>query len=81
MEPYTIESSLGQRVTNLRRAQDMTQRRLAEESGVKQSAVSQIERGVINPTVPSLFFISNALGVSLSELFEGVTSASGVSYD
>lgn len=52
----------GIRVERQRRGLTLTQ--LAERSGLSPSALSQIERGVTDPSISSLRRIANALGVA-----------------
>jgi transcriptional regulator with XRE-family HTH domain len=48
----------------------MSQRDLAEDAGVRQALISQIERGEANPTIDSILRIAVALNVSFSDLFD-----------
>jgi DNA-binding XRE family transcriptional regulator len=48
----------------------LTQRELAETSGVTQADISRIERGVITPTVPTLLRLVQALGANLAIVFD-----------
>ena len=47
----------------------MTQKDLAEKSGVRQSNISRIENGNCMPTLPTLMALANALGKKLSISF------------
>ncbi|MGY4480144.1 transcriptional regulator with XRE-family HTH domain [Bradyrhizobium sp. USDA 3364] len=49
----------------------MSQRDLANQAGVRQALVSQIERGEANVTIDSLLKIAVALSVSLTDLLDG----------
>lgn len=55
----------GRAVLAARAESDMTQKRLAELTGIDQSDISKIERGVANPTVGTLERIAKALGGKL----------------
>jgi transcriptional regulator with XRE-family HTH domain len=60
---------LGNRVRFLRRTKGLEQRELAAASGVHQTTISRLERGLVErPAVNDVVAISKALGVSLSEL-------------
>ena len=48
----------------------LTQEQLAELAGVSLQHIGEIERGQGNPTLNSLVKLSDALDISLSELFE-----------
>lgn len=52
----------------------MSLKELADAAGVSESFVSQIERGVANPSVASLRRLAEALDTSVGALFEGSTS-------
>jgi transcriptional regulator with XRE-family HTH domain len=62
---------LGRKVRSLREARGLSLKALAGEAGVSESFVSQVERGVANPSVASLRRLSAALGASVGSLFEG----------
>jgi transcriptional regulator with XRE-family HTH domain len=53
-----------------RRAQSMTLSQLAERAGVSTSYVSQVERGVANPTLSSLKTLAGALGFTIGSLLD-----------
>lgn len=65
-----IQMTLGQQVRALRRQRRLTQEQLAELAGVSLQHIGEIERGQGNPTLNSLVKLSDALDISLSELFE-----------
>ena len=69
-----IESrhTLGERVKELRREQQLSQTQLALMVGLDRSYISRIERGKCNPTVESIIIIANGLGIPPAVLFEGV---------
>jgi transcriptional regulator with XRE-family HTH domain len=48
--------------------QKFSMRRLASKSGLSQSMISYIERGLSNPTLDTLLRIADALDVDLSKL-------------
>jgi transcriptional regulator with XRE-family HTH domain len=62
--------SLGARLRELRTASGVSLRALAARLGISPSAVSQIERGVMRPSVSRLIAYVGALGVPLSAVFE-----------
>lgn len=68
MELNTFLSVFGKRVRAVRKAKKISQERLAELSGLHPTYISDIERGKVNASIYSCFMITNALGVSLSEL-------------
>jgi transcriptional regulator with XRE-family HTH domain len=56
-------------VKALRLAQSLSQEELAFQADLDRTYISQIERGVSNPSVLVLVKLSNILGVELHELF------------
>jgi transcriptional regulator with XRE-family HTH domain len=61
---------LGPRLRELRLQSGTSLRALARELGISASAVSQIERGIMRPSVSRLIAYVSALGVPLSAVFE-----------
>lgn len=49
----------------------MSLKQLAERAFVSESFISQVERGVANPSVASLRRIAESLGTSIGALFDG----------
>lgn len=69
LEALTPES-LGARLRELRTGAGVSLRALAAKLGISPSAVSQIERGVMRPSVSRLIAYVGAIGVPLSAVFE-----------
>ena len=67
------ELRLGESVRRLREERGFSLKKLAKEAGVSESFISQIERGVANPSVASLRRIAAALSTSVAALFEGLS--------
>lgn len=65
-------ATLGENVKSIRKAKKMTQKELAQKSGVKQSVISDLETGNAKST-GSILELANALGVTAEELKKGVT--------
>lgn len=63
-------ASVGARIRDLRQARGISARSLAKSLGISPSAVSQIERGVMQPSVSRLIAITDALGVPLVAAFD-----------
>lgn len=65
---------IADRVRNLRESHQLTLEQMAEQTGVSKSMLFQMERGGSNPSIQTLYKISNAFQVSLSYLIreEGV---------
>lgn len=63
--------NLGKRIQELRIQNSISQEKLADLAGVHRTYVGMIERGEKNMTIRSVEKIATALGVTLSELFDG----------
>jgi transcriptional regulator with XRE-family HTH domain len=63
--------SLGPRLQQIRKRRKLTLDDLAVMSGVSRSMLSQIERGQTNPTFSTLWNLTQALGLDLSDLVKG----------
>ena len=61
--------NVGERIVELRISKGLTTNKLANLSGVSQSHLREIELGKRNPTVETLSFFCDALGISLSDFF------------
>ena len=64
-------TTLGENLKKIRKAKKMTQKELAQKSGVKQSVISDLETGNAKST-GSILELANALGVTAEELRKGV---------
>ncbi len=71
MSPLPEELELGRRIRALREAKTLPLREVAGAAGVSESFLSQVERGVANPSVASLRRIAEALGESVGAFFHG----------
>jgi len=63
-------TTLGENLKKIRKAKKMTQKELAQKSGVKQSVISDLETGNAK-TTGSILELANALGVTAEELKKG----------
>ena len=68
------ELDLGRKVRELREDRGLSLKALAEKAQVSESFVSQVERGVANPSVASLRRLAGALDASVGSLFQGAKS-------
>jgi len=59
---------VGRNVKRIRIARGLTQEELAERSGFSQQYLSDLERGRRNPTIVSLWELSQALGATPVDL-------------
>ena len=62
---------VGALLKRLRSAQNLTLDDVAKRAGVSKSMVSQIERDHTNPTLATIWRLTNALGVSVEQVFRG----------
>ena len=63
---------LGMNVRRERDRQGFTQEELGDKADLDPTYISGIERGVRNPSILSVARVARALGISISELCEGV---------
>jgi transcriptional regulator with XRE-family HTH domain len=59
---------VGGNVRRIRLDRQLTQEQFAERSGFTQQYISDLERGLRNPTIVSVYEMAQALGVSHIEL-------------
>jgi DNA adenine methylase len=64
-----ILSAFGDRIKYLREKQSIPQSKLAQLTGIVREQISRIENGQINPTLDTVYRLSEALNVSMTELF------------
>ncbi len=67
---------IGSRIKSVRKAQGMTQERLAERLGVSVGYISQVERGITKISLDLLASIAGVFGSDLSELVTGAAAGS-----
>lgn len=63
-------NAIGARLRRRRRAKRMTLRQVAEQAGLAEGFVSQLERGVHSGSVKTLQKICQVLGLTVGELFD-----------
>lgn len=57
-----------------REAVEKTQVELAFDAEIERSRISKIEGGYINPSLLTLATLCHSLGITLPQLFEGITA-------
>ena len=62
----------GNRVRQLRKAKGLSQEAFASLCGLDRTYISGIERGVRNVSLVNIVAMTTGLGISLSELMEGL---------
>lgn len=66
----TIYEKVGENVRKLRIREGLSQQQLAEKARLDLTSVSEIESGLRNPSLKTLYKVSLALKVSLKELVD-----------
>lgn len=59
----------GARLRALRKARQRTLRDIAEAAGISEGYLSQVERGLANPSIATLRQVAAALGLKMADLF------------
>ena len=68
MDKFELQTKIGQRIIKLRVAKGWSKSELARACNKDRQAIEKIENNKVNPTIFTLFEISKALQVSLSDL-------------
>lgn len=69
---------VGERVRSLRKAAGITLRALAAQTDFSPSFISQVENGLVSPSISSMEKIARALGVTLGQFFSPAAEDDGV---
>jgi len=69
--PLPERFDLGARIKALRKKQGLSQKELAEKTGVTPSSISQVEKNLIYPSLPALFRMADSLSVEVGSFFDG----------
>ena len=73
MQPnQNLRKGFGQRVRELRTSQGFSQEAFADKCGFVRTYMSRIETGTANPSLDAAKVIADGLGMTLSELLEGL---------
>lgn len=64
------KEEVGKRIRILRKSRGFTADDLAKKIGVSQSMISQIERGLVSPSLDTLWKMSHCLKLPISSFFE-----------
>jgi len=65
-----LTGQMGKTVQRLRKAYNLSLSELSEQSGVAKSIISQIERNETNPTLATIWRLSQALDVSIERVLQ-----------
>ena len=74
MDVMNVEKQLGMRIRYLRIQKKWSQEDLALEADINKNYISDLERGMRNPTLKVMEKIAIALEISLEELMKGIQS-------
>lgn len=66
-----MPTDIGRKIANYRRANDITIKELADRTGLSSALISQLERGIGNPTIGALSSLAEAMEITLPELVAG----------
>jgi transcriptional regulator with XRE-family HTH domain len=64
------KEDVGKRLRYLRKSRGFTAGDLAKKAGISQSMISQIERGLVSPSLETLWQMSHCLKLPFSTFFE-----------
>ena len=70
MTKEELKTKIGQRIIELRTQKGWSQSDLARACNKDRQAIEKLENGKVNPTLYSLWEVSQALGVSLKKLVD-----------
>ncbi len=70
-KPLPERLDLGGKIKAIRKRQGLSQKELAEKTGVTPSSISQVEKNLIYPSIPALFRLAESLSVGVGTFFEG----------
>ena len=75
--PRLKQQAIGELVRRLREQRGLSLRGLASATGFSPSFLSQVENGLVSPSIDSMGGIASALGFTLGEFFASVGSGEG----
>jgi transcriptional regulator with XRE-family HTH domain len=69
MKEIELRQAIGRRIKRIRSEKGISQTVLAKGCNFERAAMSRIESGKVNPTLSTLFKISNFLKVEVADFF------------
>ena len=69
MEADSINKQIGSRIRDLRKQIGLTQQELADRTELTKGYISQLENGIVAPSVITLLDLIECLGTNPSEFF------------
>ena len=79
-KPSSVPPRIGVALHKIRQEHKLSLDQVARSSGVSKSMLSQIERDLTNPTIATLWRLTNALGVNIEDLLRGKDRAQGIEH-
>lgn len=70
MARTSSQQKLGKRLKQLRKEHSLTQEKLSELTGLDRGYISDVERGVRNPSVRNISRLAKGLSIKISELMD-----------
>ena len=70
MTKEELKNRIGQRIVELRERKGWSQSDLARACDKDRQAIEKIERGIVNPTVFTLWELSDAMEMTLNEFLD-----------
>ncbi|HEU5046649.1 MAG TPA: helix-turn-helix transcriptional regulator [Rickettsiales bacterium] len=67
-----IRKSFGERIRKLRKEKGFSQENFAYECGLHRTYMGDVERGERNISIDNIIKIAHALGIAISDLFDGI---------
>jgi transcriptional regulator with XRE-family HTH domain len=67
-----LQEAIGKNIIRARNRKNVSAQELAGRCNFEKSTMSRIEAGNTNPTIFTLYKISQALGVDMAEMVEGL---------
>ncbi|MBR6321394.1 MAG: helix-turn-helix transcriptional regulator, partial [Lachnospiraceae bacterium] len=74
MDAETVIGEVGKKIRDLRKLNGLTQQELADRAELTKGFISQLERGLVTPSLVTLFDLIECLGLTPSEFFRDSSS-------
>ena len=70
MDAETVAAEIGKRIRDLRKQNGLTQQELADRAELTKGFISQLERGQVTPSLPTLLDLVECLGLTPADFFK-----------
>ena len=77
----TLNSEIGVRIQSARKAAGLTQMAFSEQIGVSTQYISDLERGIVGTSIPTIIKICNVLNVPTDYILRGQDPTTGTPTD